>query len=120
MPDSNAGDESTDVQLSLDAILDLLANYHRREMLRALRSAPDHTLAEQRIVNQLRERERDRTGVRPSRDFVEQTLHHVHAPKLSDAGVISYHEASEQYRYHPDETLEKWLDLIEAEHGSED
>lgn len=110
---------SEDPDLSLDAVLDLLAHHHRRALLRELREAPDGSIPEDAVIARLQEQEERRTGEQPSWDHVAATLHHVHEPKLAEAGVVSFDGSEETYLYYPNERLETWLDHIEAVHGSD-
>ncbi len=115
-PQDGTNSNDGNPNLSLDAILDLLAHHHRRALLRKLRAASD-TVAEDELLGHVQEQEKARTGVLPSWDHISATLHHVHEPKLSEAGVLSYYEGKETYEYHPNERLEQWLDHIDEVHG---
>lgn len=121
MSRNNSGEKTgnEDVILSVDAILDLLAHHQRRAMLRLLRDAPDNEIPEDGLISHLQEVERDRTGTQPSWDHISATLHHIHDPKLSGAGLITYEESAAEYHYQPDSRIEKWLDHIESIHGEE-
>lgn len=109
----------SDAPLSLDTILDLLAHHHRRAMLHALMVKSENTIEEQEMIARLEGVEQKRTGEKPSSDHLAVSLHHTHLPKLSQAGVVTYDENEERYQYHPDEKIEKWLELIESEHEEE-
>lgn len=102
--------------LSVDAILDVLAHHHRRALLRSLREAPGHQMPEDEVINLFQQQEESRTGKQPSWDHLSASLHHVHEPKLSEAGLITYDESDSVYQYHTNERVEKYLDLIESEH----
>lgn len=99
--------------LSLDAILELLANAHRRAILTRLREDSSHVASLEELVSHLVRLDADRTGTQPGRDHVEATLLHVHLPKLANTGVIEYDAQSEQLRYWPNERVERWLSLVE-------
>lgn len=108
--DGDDGDRS----LSLDAVLHVLADRYRRDLLRYLIDKDDETATVEECTNHLIEREAERTGERPAYDQVEVRLHHVHVPKLSDTGVIEYDPRSREFRYWGHARLEAWLDRIEA------
>lgn len=120
---ANSAGEGTsdngDDHLSLDAILDLLTHHHRRAMLQALISERENRVPENEIIPRLEEQEQQRTGEIPTPGHIEQVLHHMHAPKFSEIGIVTYDESEEVYEYHLDERLEKWFDLIESEHEEE-
>lgn len=115
----NSDADAEAATLSVDAILDFMAHHHRRAMLRALREAPDNTVSEDKLISRLQDQEQARTGKQPSWDHISAALHHIHEPKLSEAGIISYDESSEEYQYHPNDRVEKWLDHIESVHETE-
>ncbi|WP_210424956.1 DUF7344 domain-containing protein [Halorussus halobius] len=100
--------------LSLDETLEILANHERRDVLGWLMDAPDGTATVDELVDHLVARRAERTGERPGRGHVTTTLHHVHLPKLADAGVVAYDARSQEVRYWSDDRLEAWHDRIRA------
>lgn len=111
--DENGGNSnirSTD--LSLNAILELLTHHHRRELLRQLVDDPDHTADFDEITTSLIEQELERTGKRPGRTEIEVQLHHIHLPKLMDAGIVEYDTRSREIRYWRHERLEDILEEL--------
>lgn len=112
-------DEDDGFTLSLDAILDVLSHHHRRTLLRWLQEQPNQCADVQDVITQLVEQERERTGKTPNSDYIQITLYHVHQPKLSETELITYDDKEEEFRYHQNDQLEKWLELIDAEHESE-
>ncbi len=119
MAEFDGGDAGDDeVELSLDAVLDLLSHHHRRTILRTLRERGGEGVPLDEVVSRLREREARRTGERPSWDHISATLHHVHNPKLADSRVVDFDESEAEYRYRPDDRLERWLELVESEHDA--
>lgn len=112
----DAGDGET--ELSLDAVLDLLSHHHRRTILRTLRDRADEGVPLDEVISRLREQEARRSGQQPSWDHVSATLHHVHNPKLADSSVVDFDESEAEYHYQPDDRLERWLELVESEHGA--
>lgn len=119
--DPKDADETTtrpvthDVPFSLDATLELLANRERRDVLSYLVEAPEQTATVEELVDHLVTRNVERTDERPSHGHVEATLHHIHMPKLADAGVIDFDPGSQVVRYWGDDMLEDWLARIRAE-----
>ena len=123
--DGNAGDDRngeagtestpgrTGASLSLNAILEILAHHHRREILRALIEAPSDTATVDELTERLARLEADRTGLRPGRDQLEVTFHHVHLPKLTDASLVEYDARSATLRYRPHDRVEELLEMLE-------
>lgn len=103
-----------DVALSVDTILSLLANTQRRELLHHLREASSETCAVDDCIAHILRREEAMTGERPGHDHVAARLHHVHIPKLAEAGVIDYDARSQTIRYWGHERLEDWFEHIRA------
>ncbi|WP_198661980.1 ArsR/SmtB family transcription factor [Halorussus litoreus] len=99
------------VSLSLDETLEILANYERRRILGYLMNAPSATASADELVEHLLAQQAD-AGDRPGRGHVTATLHHVHLPKLADAGVVDYDPRSQEVRYWSDDRLEEWYDCI--------
>ena len=103
---------------SLNAILEVLAHHHRREILRALVGAPDHTASVDELAGRICDREIERTGERPGRDQIEMALHHVHLPKLADLGLVEYDARSQELRYRRNDLLENLLEYLDDEVSS--
>ena len=106
--------EIPDVSLSLNAILEVLAHHHRREILRLLKEDPDHTANIGDIISHLINHEANRTGERPGRDQIEIAVHHTHLPKLTSAGIVEYDTRSKELRYWHHENLEDLLDDLHS------
>ncbi|ADB63572.1 hypothetical protein Htur_4803 (plasmid) [Haloterrigena turkmenica DSM 5511] len=98
--------------LSVDAVFELLASNQRRDMLHVLRDDPEKTATVTELITHLMDQEAQRTGTRPGRDQLEMTVHHIHLPKLTDAGIVEYDARSQELRYWPDKRLEALLDYI--------
>lgn len=103
-----------DVPPSLNAILDVLAHHYRRETLRCLVDDPEHVASIGDVASRLADRQTERTGKRPSRDQIEIELHHVHLPKLVEAGIVEYDARSQELRYWPNERVEDLLEYLEG------
>lgn len=120
MTSGGSGETNEDAPtLSVDAILDILAHHHRRALLRSLREAAEGQMPEAEIISLFQEQEEARLGKQPSWDHLSASLHHIHEPKLSEAGLITYDAGDGVYYYHPDERVEKYLDFIESEHETD-
>lgn len=114
------GDEppARDVTLSLDATLELLANHDRRAIVAYLRDATCQTATVDELADHLVERRTERSGERPGRSHVVSTLHHIHVPKLADAGVVDYDARTKEIRYWGCDRLERWHERIESREES--
>lgn len=108
------------VSLSQDDIHSILAHRQRRELLRYLVETSDPTVTVDECVDHLVDRADERTGERPDGDQVERILHHVHVPRLVDAGVAEYDARSREIRYWGHEELESWLDRGDADRPGPD
>lgn len=100
--------------LSLNAILELLAHHYRRETLRFLSDVPNQTATVDELANRLITWEAERTGKRPARDEIEAQLHHIHLPKMTEAGIIEYDTRSKELRYWREERLEDLLSYLSS------
>lgn len=98
--------------LSLNALLEVLAHHQRREILRVLADAPDHTASVDELISHVSDLEVDRTGERPGRDQLEMTFHHVHLPALTDVGLVEYDARSKDVRYRRHERVEDLLEYL--------
>ncbi|QLG60740.1 DUF7344 domain-containing protein [Halorarum salinum] len=102
---------------SADVVLDLLADQRRRDVLACLegstQSIPLTELAEDIAA---RENEGSLTEV-PNAEVrtIQLSLHHVHLPKLDDAGAVEYDRDRNLTRAsEPTDRVERALSLIEA------
>lgn len=116
--DSNGKDDSEEVtedavSLSLDATLDVLSHRHRRELLDYLMEAEDNHAAFEDITDHLTKRIRERRGEQPNRGHIKTSIHHVHLPKLADAGVVEYDGRTKDVCYWPNSRLEKWHERVQ-------
>lgn len=116
-PGEEGGEASinTGPSLSLDETLGLLSNRERRTLLAYLREEGDRTLTFDEVVDHLVAQRSERIGEQTDRDHVARSLHHVHVPKLAEAGVVEYDTQDRTIRYRPDSRLETWLERIRAE-----
>jgi DNA-binding transcriptional ArsR family regulator len=116
---SDGGDDDSDpaleeIPLSLDAMLEILANRRRRHLIEHLHEAPDNNVSFEQAVRHVVERVSVQDGEQPNRNEVEVSLQHKHLPRLADAGVLEYDLRSQTIRYRPDERLEELLERIQA------
>lgn len=101
--------------LTIDATLDLLAKWERREILTYLVDSSNQCATIADLVEHLIDRHAEREGEVPAHDYLETTLLHTHVPKMADMGIIDYDERSKELRYWQNERLENWLALIRDE-----
>lgn len=101
---------------SLDACLHLVADRHRRHVIRHLRRDATGTTGFETLVDRVHERARESTDI-PVRDREELAaeLHHVHLPKLAAHGVVDFDHGSGAVSYQPDEQVETVLDSLPGE-----
>ena len=104
--DQNPASALEEIPLSVDAMLDVLANAHRRYLLAFLRGQPGNTASFEAVATHIITEVGREQGVQPNHDEVQVDLYHRHLPKLADAGVVEYDVRSEAIRYHPNERLE--------------
>lgn len=101
-----------DIPLSLDAMLDILANRPRRDLLTFLQEQPEESAAFEEVTNYILTQMSRELGKQPNHDDVQVELQHHHLPKLADAGVIEYDIRSQTIRYRENEPLEELHDRI--------
>lgn len=102
-------------ELSIDATLELLSHHDRRRILRYFADSAERVATAEELVEQLLQATAERTGEVPNRNHLASSLHHIHLPKLTDAGVLEYDPRSKQLRYWGNERLERWLERVERE-----
>lgn len=104
--DDSNGQPLHEIPLSLDAILDILANHRRRALLEFLIEQPENTGSFEAATKHIVLRIGQKQGSQPNHDDIQVDLQHHHIPKLADAGVIDYDIRSQTIRYHENERLE--------------
>ena len=107
--------EKSDASLSLNAMLEIVAHHHRREILRTLIESSDDTATLDELMNRIARLEAERTGLEPGHDQIEMAFHHVHLPKLTDAGLVEYDPRSTAVRYRSHDRLEGLLEYLGSE-----
>jgi hypothetical protein len=87
---STPGGESAEFE-ALNSILDALAHHRRRRTIRILQDA-DGTVSLAALTAEVARQERTAKGHmgRPDLKRVKASLHHVHLPRLDDAGLVRY------------------------------
>lgn len=97
-----------DAPLSLDALLSLLADRHRRRLLEYLVDQPNGTGS----IDELQRHLRDRDGASGGAEDVEIALVHVHLPMLADGNLLEYDVRSGEVRYRRHDRLERLLEVL--------
>ena len=82
-----------------DSLFWLLGNPRRRVVLAHLQRRADETVDVDEVIDAVAARERPDPGPGTHRERVAIDLHHVHLPKLADAGVIEYDPMERTLRY---------------------
>lgn len=96
-----------------DEALQLVADNHRRAVLRCLMERKTETIAVETVVA-------DVVGSVPIRrpEYSDQlhrlrtTLRHTHLPKLAEKNVIEYDAESRTIRYRPNEKIEELVNFV--------
>lgn len=92
---------------SADAVLRSIDDERRRQILRHLIDSDDEAVSVDELVVAMT----DGAAAAPERerqpaDRTRTRLHHVHLPKLAQAGIVDYDARSGFVRYRPDERVE--------------
>lgn len=88
----------------------------RRQVLRVLIENGDSGIDLDQLISALLEQEQAEDGPQASDPAqLALTLHHLHLPKLAQAGIIEYDARSHAIRYHPDERIESITHSIKEE-----
>lgn len=86
----------------------------RREVLQFFADRSSRQAGLDQLIEHLTERRA--AGEPPmERDRIALQLHHVHLPKLADIGVIEYDSDTDNLRYHPDDDLERYLEITQRD-----
>lgn len=88
-----------------DELLKVLAANRRRRVIRALLDA-DGTVSLTELADEVARERADADGVPTDPERVEISLHHVHLPKLADAGLVVIAESDGETRLKFTETPE--------------
>lgn len=102
-----------DIPLSLDAILDILANPRRRAVLEYLWDQPDNVGSVEEATKHILLKESRKTGSQPSPDAIQASLLHQQLPKLADASLIEYDIRSQTIRYFENKRVETAYERVQ-------
>lgn len=98
----------------VDETLQLLANHNRRKLLQHLLSHEKDLVTVPELVEILETQLEPRAISDGGDGRVETRLHHVHLPKLADAGVITFDRTNGTVTYQGDQLVESLLAAIES------
>lgn len=98
---------------STDTLYQLLADDRRRRVLSFLTRNSGEAVSVDRLVDDITEHEWPDPGPASHRERVAIDLHHVHLPKLADAGVIDHDPVDETVRYEGSESITILLDAAD-------
>lgn len=108
-------DSDSDRSLTLDTVLELLANQRRRFVLYALIDASDQTISFETLIEDVATLETARTNKALTRDRyldVASDLYYWHLPVLADVGIIDCDARTELIRYWTHSLLETWTTQV--------
>lgn len=105
---------SQDEQISTQELHQLLASERRRLLLSQLMTHSDDPASVDDLVEGIIEHEYPDPGPETHRIRIEIDLHHVHLPKLADAGIVDYDPIAETVRYRRSQKLESLLEASNA------
>jgi hypothetical protein len=99
----------------LDALLELVADGHRRQTIQYLRQEANGTTSIDDLLDRIHTDD-SRTPDHPTdRERLAIQLYHAHLPKLADQGVVEFDPENRAVRYQPNEAFEKVLDSVSDE-----
>lgn len=98
-----------DGQITAEELHRLLANDRRRYLLSYLSTEATDPVSKDELRDVIAERERPDPGPAAHRVRISIDLHHIHLPKLADAGVIEYDPVAETVSYKGSDRLESLL-----------
>jgi len=114
--DADSGSSGRERSISLDTIMSVVANEHRRAILNALDNAPDKKLTYDLLVDRVADQVRDGDANRESaeqRQRVRIALTHTHLPKLEEARIIDYETETGHIQFTGGELERDLLALVE-------
>lgn len=106
---------AVDLSLTLDTVLELLANQRRRFALYTLTDAPNRVVTLETLIEDVATLEAARADEALTRDRyldVASDLYHWHLPVLADVGIIDCDARSEFMRYWSYSSLETWISRV--------
>lgn len=105
--------EQTREPIPVDEVHRLLANERRRYILAYLVRRPADVVPVEDVVEFVAEREEPKPGPGTPRDRIATDVHHVHVPKLADAGVVRFDPVAGTVRYVTSDRVEQFLSIDE-------
>ena len=105
--------ELDDIPLSLDAILDILANPRRRALLEYLWEQPGNVGTVEEATRHILLKESRKVGEQPSHDAIQSSLLHHQLPKMADSGLVEYDVRNQTIRYHENKRLETAYERVQ-------
>lgn len=93
-----------------DDVLTLLADADRRAIIAYFRNAHSDDATVSELATHIRDRRDDHGEQETAR------LHHVHLPRLAEAGVVEYDPRSETVRYQGTDDVEALVDCLAELH----
>lgn len=102
-----------DEQIATEELHGLLASERRRHLLSHLSTEDHDPVSTDELVDVIAECEHPDPGPATHRARITTDLHHVHLPKLADAGVVEYDSVAEIVYYTGPDRLESLLTAVE-------
>ncbi|GAA0679234.1 ArsR family transcriptional regulator [Natronoarchaeum mannanilyticum] len=99
--------EASDI--ATDEIYATLADQNRRLILRYLQDAMGNAASRHQLAEHISER----SSGPQNAEAVAIQLHHIHLPKLMDAGIVEYEAQAGSVQYTPLPTVETHLDYVD-------
>lgn len=103
-------------ELGLDTTLEVLASQSRRDVLRFFLETDTACASIEDVVEHLVTQKQRRTVSDLDHETVSVQFQHTDLPKLVDTGLIEYDKRSKMLRYHSDDRIEKWFEIIDSEY----
>lgn len=100
---------------SLDTLLQLVADRHRRQAIQQLRKEANGETTFDDLVDRLLGDESLTDDHTTHREQLAIQLYHAHLPRLADHGVVEFDPENRAVRYQPDEQIERVLDSLPDE-----
>ncbi len=113
------GTSDSTEQATINEVLSMLANERRRHLLSFLTDRSGETVPVDVLADAVMEPERPAPGPLSHRRRVQIDLHHVHLPKLADAGVIEHDPVESTVKYVGPDELAGLLDATAAFDGGD-
>lgn len=111
---SDESDGFSDTTLSLDEMLDLLANRQRRCLLEGLKEEADPTVSLDDAVSYVGNQIAEESEHQPTEEDVKVQLRHHHLPRLAESNLVDFDPRSETIRYRENEQLEAFHEHVRA------